>query len=90
MKQNSIPQTDPARSSLQATLTYREVKVLRRRFGLDTFEIDDDDMLSIIGFLPRGDDGGSQGGAPLNAVEALPVPFENGKDDTRYLKKRRR
>lgn len=90
MNQNPISGTNPVHGSLQATLTPREIKVLRKRFGLDTFEIDDDEILTNIGFLPPGDNGGSEGGAPLNAVDAFPVSSENSKDDTRYLKKPRR
>lgn len=63
---------------LVSTLTPREVKVLRRRFGIELEINSEDDGLDLSAAIPptSGGSQGGQGGAPLIGIPAIPASTE--------------
>lgn len=88
MYYRSTPGFESDRAALLSTLTTREVEVLRRRFGIEMSDVDEEIAPAAMFFLPPTDDNGGQGGAPLNTVEIIPVAGELGKGNSWRRKQR--
>jgi len=79
MSEKEIPEPIQANQEILSSLTPREVKVLRMRFGIDLEEAEEDLEQSNI-FIPPSSGNSGQGGAPLNASVSAPLPMAPDND----------
>jgi hypothetical protein len=72
MSEKIIPGSSESTQEILASLTPREAKVLRERFGIDLEGVDEDESKQIKSFSPSSGNNGGQGGAPQVAIAPAP------------------
>jgi hypothetical protein len=71
MSKDAIERNEAGQDIL-STLTVREAKVLRQRFGIDLEITDKEKQTEKFSYIPPSENNGGQGGAPQVAIEPAP------------------
>ncbi len=86
MNEKSIPGLRESAQEVLSSLTPREADVLRKRFGIDLEENNQDESNQVKQFIPPSGSNSGQSGAPQIAI--APAPSLQDKDHSSHGDKR--